>query len=83
MELKEVLVFILQVLATTAKNLILLDLGMTIAFPTIVIPTLLDGKDPSGLTFNTAQASWFGELHKKILISKMCFFFFQAVRRFY
>ncbi|XP_018912975.2 facilitated trehalose transporter Tret1 isoform X2 [Bemisia tabaci] len=51
-----------QVLATTAKNLILLDLGMTIAFPTIVIPTLLDGKDPSGLTFNTAQASWFGSI---------------------
>jgi len=49
-----------QVLASTAKNLILLDLGMTVAFPTIVIPVLLDSK--SGLSFTTSQASWFGSI---------------------
>jgi hypothetical protein len=29
-----------QVLASTAKNLLLLDLGMAVSFPTIVIPAL-------------------------------------------
>ncbi|XP_054271113.1 facilitated trehalose transporter Tret1-2 homolog [Macrosteles quadrilineatus] len=49
-----------QVLASTAKNLILLDLGMTVAFPTIVIPVLLNAK--TGLSFTTSQASWFGSI---------------------
>jgi hypothetical protein len=29
-----------QILASTAKNLLLLDLGMAVSFPTIVIPAL-------------------------------------------
>uniref|UniRef100_A0A1B6CRE8 Major facilitator superfamily (MFS) profile domain-containing protein n=1 Tax=Clastoptera arizonana TaxID=38151 RepID=A0A1B6CRE8_9HEMI len=49
-----------QVLASTAKNLILLDLGMTIAFPTFVIPALLNAKE--GLSFTATQASWFGSI---------------------
>ncbi|PSN58216.1 hypothetical protein C0J52_05971 [Blattella germanica] len=49
-----------QVLASTAKNLILLDLGMTIAFPTIVIPALQNSKGVLGLT--DEQTSWFGSI---------------------
>jgi hypothetical protein len=47
------------VLASTAKNMILLDLGMTIAFPTIVIPKLHNTADP--LALNNEQTSWFGK----------------------
>ncbi|XP_072159775.1 facilitated trehalose transporter Tret1 isoform X3 [Bemisia tabaci] len=49
-----------QVLSVTAKNFILLDLGMTLAFSTIVVPVLLNNKDPRGLSFNESQATWFG-----------------------
>lgn len=49
-----------QVLATSAKNLILLDLGMTLAFPTLVIPALLNSDQ--NLSFTIAQASWFGSI---------------------
>uniref|UniRef100_A0A1B6IZ61 Major facilitator superfamily (MFS) profile domain-containing protein n=2 Tax=Homalodisca liturata TaxID=320908 RepID=A0A1B6IZ61_9HEMI len=49
-----------QYLAALAKNLLLLDLGMVIAFPTIVIPPLLHAKD--GLHFTITQASWFGSI---------------------
>jgi hypothetical protein len=48
-----------QVLASTAKNMILLDLGLTIAFPTIVIPELHNTLDP--LALNDEQTSWFGK----------------------
>ena len=34
-----------QVLASTAKNLLLFDLGLAVAFPTIVIPALRGLKD--------------------------------------
>jgi len=47
------------VLASTAKNMILLDLGMTVAFPTIVIPALHNTLDP--LALNDEQTSWFGK----------------------
>ncbi|XP_065219861.1 facilitated trehalose transporter Tret1-like isoform X2 [Planococcus citri] len=49
-----------QFLATSAKNLILMDLGMTLAFPTLVIAALLKSK--SGLHFDDAAASWFGSI---------------------
>ncbi|CAH0394487.1 unnamed protein product [Bemisia tabaci] len=51
-----------QVLSVTAKNFILLDLGMTLAFSTIVVPVLLNNKDPRGLSFNESQATWFASL---------------------
>lgn len=53
-----------QILASTAKNLLLLDLGMAVSFPTIVIPALkgLKAHDNSDfLTFTDTQASWFGK----------------------
>lgn len=53
-----------QILASTAKNFLLLDLGMSVAFPTIVIPALrgLKYRDPSEtLEFSAVQASWFGK----------------------
>lgn len=53
-----------QVLASTAKNLLLLDLGMAVSFPTIVIPALrgLKAHDNNDfLTFTDSQASWFGK----------------------
>lgn len=53
-----------QILASSAKNLLLLDLGMAVSFPTIVIPALkgLKAHDNSDiLSFTDVQASWFGE----------------------
>ncbi|KAK6638793.1 hypothetical protein RUM43_007062 [Polyplax serrata] len=49
-----------QILAVSSINLILLDLGMVLALPTIVIPELLKSSD--GLKFTEEQASWFGSL---------------------
>lgn len=52
-----------QILASTAKNLLLLDLGMAVSFPTIVIPALrgLKAHDNQDiLSFTDVQASWFG-----------------------
>lgn len=54
-----------QILASTAKNFLLLDLGMAVAFPTIVIPALrgLKNRAPDEfLHFDPAQASWFGSV---------------------
>ncbi|XP_039280044.1 facilitated trehalose transporter Tret1 [Nilaparvata lugens] len=51
-----------QILASTAKNMILLDLGMTIAFPTIVIPALLNNHSDHGMKFSVTEASWFGSI---------------------
>uniref|UniRef100_U5EU35 Putative transmembrane transport n=1 Tax=Corethrella appendiculata TaxID=1370023 RepID=U5EU35_9DIPT len=54
-----------QILASTAKNLLLLDLGLAVAFPTIVIPVLtgLKNRDENEtLTFTPVQASWFGSV---------------------
>ena len=53
-----------QILASSAKNLLLLDLGLAVAFPTIVIPALRGIKNRAEdefLTFDAVQASWFGE----------------------
>lgn len=53
-----------QILASTAKNFLLLDLGMAVAFPTIVIPALRGLKNRANdefLNFTPVQASWFGE----------------------
>ncbi|XP_055542460.1 facilitated trehalose transporter Tret1-like [Wyeomyia smithii] len=54
-----------QILASTAKNFLLFDLGMAVAFPTIVIPALrgLKNRAPDEfLYFTPAQASWFGSV---------------------
>lgn len=56
-----------QVLASSAKNFLLLDLGMSVAFPTIVIPALrgLKNRDEAEFLYLTdVQASWFGKLRK-------------------
>lgn len=56
-----------QILASMAKNLLILDLGLSGAFPTIAIPVLTGLKavaesanDP--LRFTEVQASWFGSI---------------------
>lgn len=56
---------ILQIIASTVKNFLLLDLGLSIAFPSIVIPALTGfpnafNKDEQ-LTMTPVQVSWFGE----------------------
>ncbi|XP_055387594.1 facilitated trehalose transporter Tret1-like isoform X2 [Condylostylus longicornis] len=53
-----------QVLASTAKNLLLLDLGLSVAFPTIVIPALRGTVENYNETlyFTDEQASWFGSI---------------------
>lgn len=55
-----------QILASTAKNFLLLDLGLAAAFPTIIIPALtkissnLDATET--LTLTPIQASWLGSI---------------------
>lgn len=59
-----------QILASTAKNLLLLDLGMAVSFPTIVIPALRGLKPHDNndiLQFTDSQASWFGENEKMLI----------------
>uniref|UniRef100_A0A182NQQ7 Major facilitator superfamily (MFS) profile domain-containing protein n=1 Tax=Anopheles dirus TaxID=7168 RepID=A0A182NQQ7_9DIPT len=54
-----------QILASTAKNFLLLDLGMAVAFPTIVIPALRGIKNRAPdefLHFTPQEASWFGSI---------------------
>lgn len=54
-----------QILATTAKNFLLLDLGLSVAFPTIVIPALRGLSKATNphetLELTDVQASWLGE----------------------
>lgn len=53
-----------QILASAAKNMLIMDLAMAISFPTIAIPPLRGNqhRDPEEiLTLNDFQASWFGE----------------------
>jgi SP family facilitated glucose transporter-like MFS transporter 8 len=59
----------LQVLATSAKNILLLGYGMTLGFPTIVIPSLqphhdnvTDSRDKDTLSLTEEQISWFSKL---------------------
>ncbi|XP_034835778.1 facilitated trehalose transporter Tret1-like [Maniola hyperantus] len=49
-----------QVLACVALNVLLIGLGMSISFVTMVLPEVLDAKE--GLTMNQSQASWFGSM---------------------
>lgn len=48
-----------QILATMAKNLILLGYGMTLGFPTIVIPSLQNAPVNSTLRLTEEEISWF------------------------
>lgn len=56
--------FCLQILASTAKNILLLDLGLALCFSTIVIPALTgDDKEHNPdeiLRITPEQASWLG-----------------------
>ncbi|XP_050427896.1 facilitated trehalose transporter Tret1-like isoform X2 [Adelges cooleyi] len=49
-----------QVLVTLAQSLLLLDLGMMIAVPTVLIGFLHNAKD--GLSLDDSQSSWFGSI---------------------
>lgn len=54
-----------QILASSAKNLLLIDIGLAIAFPTIVIPALRglqpDKYPHESIQFTAEQATWYGE----------------------
>lgn len=56
----------LQFLASQAKNLLILDLGLILAFPTIIIPALTGLNEQNNqnefLHLTPFQASWLGEL---------------------
>ncbi|GAB0097350.1 facilitated trehalose transporter Tret1 [Sergentomyia squamirostris] len=58
--------FLPQILASTAKNFLLLDLGLSVAIPTIIIPALrgsLANADPTEmLTLTEEEASWLGSI---------------------
>lgn len=49
-----------QVLACLALNVLLIGLGMSISFVTMVVPEVLNAKE--GISLNEKQASWFGSM---------------------
>ncbi|XP_013165963.1 PREDICTED: facilitated trehalose transporter Tret1-like [Papilio xuthus] len=49
-----------QVLACLSLDFLLVGLGMSISFVTMVLPEVLDAKE--GLSINKKQASWFGSM---------------------
>ena len=58
-----------QVLATSAKNILLLGYGMTLGFPTIAIPSLqnhhnsTDLRDKDELSLTDEEISWFSKFN--------------------
>lgn len=55
-----------QILASTIKNFLLLDLGLSVAFPTIMIPALTGVANSYNadeyLKMSPSEASWFGSI---------------------
>lgn len=64
--------FLLQVIASTVKNFLLLDLGLSVAFPSIVIPALTgfpnEFNQNEQLSMSPSEASWFGMWSKRLPI---------------
>lgn len=54
--------FLLQVIASSVKNLLLLTIGMIVAFPTILIPAVQNSGGE--LSLDDEQTSWIGETGK-------------------
>ncbi|XP_037947939.1 facilitated trehalose transporter Tret1 isoform X2 [Teleopsis dalmanni] len=54
-----------QFLAVSVKNILLFVYGMTLGFPTIVIPAIQggDGREPSDIVLNRDQISWFSSIN--------------------
>ena len=52
-------------LAVTAKNTLALNFGLSIGFPTILIPDL--SSSSSSIKLTTDQLSWLGKYHEIIL----------------
>uniref|UniRef100_A0A1B0G9I1 Major facilitator superfamily (MFS) profile domain-containing protein n=1 Tax=Glossina morsitans morsitans TaxID=37546 RepID=A0A1B0G9I1_GLOMM len=54
-----------QFLAVSAKNILLFVYGMTLGFPTIVIPAIQggEGREPSDIVLNRDQISWFSSIN--------------------
>ncbi|XP_067642478.1 solute carrier family 2, facilitated glucose transporter member 8 isoform X2 [Eurosta solidaginis] len=54
-----------QFLAVGAKNILLFVYGMTLGFPTIVIPAIQggDGREPSDIVLNRDEISWFSSIN--------------------
>lgn len=61
----QIFIHFLQVIASTVKNFLLLDIGLSVAFPTIVIPALMglnNAVNPNeSVHLNAVQASWLGK----------------------
>lgn len=75
--------FLPQVLATTVKNFLLLDLGLSIAFPGIIIPALTGipneyNKDEF-LSMTPEQASWLGKSINSPIRTMTQFHFFDTL----
>ncbi|XP_065355023.1 facilitated trehalose transporter Tret1 [Calliphora vicina] len=54
-----------QFLAVSVKNILLFVYGMTLGFPTIVIPAIQggDGREPSDIVLNKDEISWFSSIN--------------------
>ncbi|XP_075146477.1 facilitated trehalose transporter Tret1 isoform X2 [Haematobia irritans] len=54
-----------QFLAVSVKNILLFVYGMTLGFPTIVIPAIQggEGREPSDIVLNKDEISWFSSIN--------------------
>lgn len=62
-----------QIIAASVKNVVLLSFGMTLGYPTILIPSFLNANTTDSFTLNPEQISWIGTkpktTAKKLLIA--------------
>ncbi|CAK1588770.1 unnamed protein product [Parnassius mnemosyne] len=52
-----------QIIAVSVKNLLLLGYGMTLGFPTILIPAVSQPRDGEVLHLNASEVSWIGSIN--------------------
>lgn len=55
-----------QILAASVKNVLLIGFGMTLGYPTILIPSFINNDTADSFTLNTEQISWIGIYKKKL-----------------
>lgn len=50
-----------QIIAVTIKNMLFIEFGMTLGFPTILIPSLSGGDPTENIKLDSEEISWIGK----------------------
>lgn len=51
-----------QIIAVTIKNMLFVEFGMTLGFPTILIPSLSGGDPEESIKLDSEAISWIGKM---------------------